>query len=156
MPTDRGRRSVLGTIVAGGFGLIAAAFAGLFGLAAVPRAAAADKRWRRAASMFDLGPNRPMEVLLSARHEDGWFETRQQTVIFLDSDGAGGYRAFSSSCTHLGCRVQWDDTRKLYACPCHGGLFARDGTVAGGPPPRPLDAVPVRLNEQTSDLEVEL
>jgi menaquinol-cytochrome c reductase iron-sulfur subunit len=30
-------------------------------------------------------------------------------------------------------------------CPCHGGVYYQDGTVAAGPPPRPLPQYPVRL-----------
>ena len=31
-------------------------------------------------------------------------------------------------------------------CPCHGGVYYKDGTVAAGPPPRPLTKYPVRVN----------
>ncbi|MGB3202971.1 MAG: Rieske 2Fe-2S domain-containing protein [Nodosilinea sp.] len=26
----------------------------------------------------------------------------------------------------------------MFICPCHGGRYGPDGTVAGGPPPKPL------------------
>jgi Rieske Fe-S protein len=34
--------------------------------------------------------------------------------------------------------VNWQAAAKIFLCPCHGGVFYSDGTVAGGPPPRPL------------------
>ncbi len=49
-----------------------------------------------------------------------------------------GFRAFSAICTHLGCIVGWDATRRQIACPCHAGFFDLNGRVVGGPPPRPL------------------
>jgi cytochrome b6-f complex iron-sulfur subunit len=49
-----------------------------------------------------------------------------------------GFRAFSAICTHLGCIVGWDATRRQIACPCHAGYFDLNGRVVGGPPPRPL------------------
>jgi cytochrome b6-f complex iron-sulfur subunit len=44
--------------------------------------------------------------------------------------------AISTTCTHLGCIVGVADTG--FACPCHGSRFDQDGTVTGGPAPRPL------------------
>jgi menaquinol-cytochrome c reductase iron-sulfur subunit len=49
-----------------------------------------------------------------------------------------GFSAFAVNCTHLGCPVNWLPNAHLFMCPCHGGVYYADGTVAGGPPPRPL------------------
>ena len=46
--------------------------------------------------------------------------------------------ALSAVCTHLGCTVQWKPDKTEFACPCHGSRFHPDGTVFGGPAPRPL------------------
>lgn len=46
--------------------------------------------------------------------------------------------AVSGVCTHLGCIVHWQPGRRIFFCPCHGGRFAPDGRVLGGPPPTPL------------------
>ncbi len=48
------------------------------------------------------------------------------------------FQVFSVHCTHLGCPVNWRAAAGLFECPCHGGVFYADGSVAGGPPPRPL------------------
>lgn len=53
--------------------------------------------------------------------------------------------AFAVNCTHLGCPVRWEETAQLFMCPCHGGVYYRDGTVAAGPPPRPLPEYKVRV-----------
>jgi Rieske Fe-S protein len=150
------RRSALGKLVMGGIGVIAASLAGLMGLAAAPRDNVVLKRWRRAASTFDLPPDTPMVVVIAERHDDGWYATQKQTVVFVDRDGKDGYRALSAVCTHLGCRVQWDDSAKHFQCPCHGGIYDRAGNVVSGPPPRPLDQIRARVNDQTGDIEVEL
>ena len=57
----------------------------------------------------------------------------------IDREG-DGYRALSATCSHLGCRVSWNDATKQYHCPCHGGVYDRDGKVVSGPPPAPLHA----------------
>jgi Rieske Fe-S protein len=48
-------------------------------------------------------------------------------------------RALSTVCPHLGCRVRWEADRQRFFCPCHNGVFDREGRVVSGPPPRPLD-----------------
>lgn len=54
--------------------------------------------------------------------------------------------AFSAVCTHAGCSVQYDPPSVQFVCPCHGGVFdARTGSVRSGPPPAPLQRIPVRV-----------
>ena len=58
-------------------------------------------------------------------------------------------RAFSALCTHLQCVVQYSAEHKRFECPCHGGVYAIDGTNVSGPPPRPLDELTVTIAEGT-------
>jgi thiosulfate dehydrogenase [quinone] large subunit len=59
--------------------------------------------------------------------------------------GSATFVAFSAICTHAGCTVQYDPSTVQFVCPCHGGTFdARTGRVVAGPPPAPLQAIPVR------------
>jgi cytochrome b6-f complex iron-sulfur subunit len=51
---------------------------------------------------------------------------------------AKGFYAMSAVCTHLGCMTVWKQDAGVIACPCHGSNFRVDGTVIGGPAPRPL------------------
>lgn len=52
---------------------------------------------------------------------------------------AQGMKAFSAVCTHLGCIVEWDQSRQIILCPCHDGRFnPANGAVISGPPPAPL------------------
>lgn len=55
------------------------------------------------------------------------------------------FKAFSAVCTHLGCLVQWENSRKEIACPCHAGFFDLEGKVIAGPPPQPLKTYPVSV-----------
>lgn len=57
----------------------------------------------------------------------------------------GVFAAFSAICTHLGCIIRWLPEKGEFLCPCHAGRFSGDGKVLGGPPPRPLQAIPVAL-----------
>jgi nitrite reductase/ring-hydroxylating ferredoxin subunit len=58
-------------------------------------------------------------------------------------------RAFSLICTHLGCTVEWQANKKEFYCPCHDGRFDEFGDVLAGPPPIPLEQIPVRVEGET-------
>jgi cytochrome b6-f complex iron-sulfur subunit len=59
-----------------------------------------------------------------------------------------GLRAYSAVCTHFGCIVKWDTDRNEIVCPCHDGYFNPiDGSVISGPPPEPLLALPVKIED---------
>ena len=42
---------------------------------------------------------------------------------------------------------------ELFMCPCHGGVFYKDGRVAAGPPQHPLPRYQVRV--QNGQVEIE-
>ncbi|HYV22367.1 MAG TPA: ubiquinol-cytochrome c reductase iron-sulfur subunit [Candidatus Bathyarchaeia archaeon] len=70
-----------------------------------------------------------------------WAGQTADTALWVrrrETDGPQMFQVFNVNCTHLGCPVNWQAGAKLFLCPCHGGVFYSDGTVAGGPPPRPL------------------
>jgi len=48
------------------------------------------------------------------------------------------FRAFSATCTHLDCIVEYRPERKLIWCNCHNGSYDLQGQVVGGPPPHGL------------------
>ncbi len=59
-------------------------------------------------------------------------------VIVVNSE-AGGLKAFSAVCTHLGCICYWHQERQVIQSPCHDGRFSPvNGQVLMGPPPRPI------------------
>ena len=74
----------------------------------------------------------------------------QATVIQLGSQvvivvrDQTGFKAFSAVCTHLGCLVEWEPSRKEFLCPCHAAVFDDAGRVVSGPPPAPLPTLIVR------------
>ncbi|UVC08388.1 FAD-dependent oxidoreductase [Rhizobium sp. TH2] len=56
---------------------------------------------------------------------------------------AGRLHTVSASCTHKGCTVTWNNADRTWDCPCHGSVFAADGSVIHGPARKALP--PVRL-----------
>ncbi|MBO3458396.1 cytochrome b6-f complex iron-sulfur subunit [Aetokthonos hydrillicola Thurmond2011] len=49
------------------------------------------------------------------------------------------------NCTHLGCTFPWNPMDQQFQCPCHGSLYAPNGTVVRGPAPLPLKIVHVTV-----------
>lgn len=58
---------------------------------------------------------------------------------------AGDFRAFSATCTHLGCIVQYRSDIGHIWCACHNGHFDLNGRNIEGPPPEPLEAFVVNV-----------
>ncbi len=58
------------------------------------------------------------------------------------------YIAISTRCAHLGCPVRWVDAAERFICPCHGGVYDLLGRRVGGPPVRPLDRFPTRVQRR--------
>lgn len=67
----------------------------------------------------------------------------QQKVFVVHA--ADGFFALSATCTHLGCMTRYERENNRVFCPCHGSQFAIDGTVTGGPAPRPLPRLDLAL-----------
>jgi cytochrome b6-f complex iron-sulfur subunit len=59
--------------------------------------------------------------------------------VILIRTAAGDLRAFSATCTHLDCTVQFKKDAGIIWCACHNGQYDLNGRNIGGPPPRPLD-----------------
>ena len=60
---------------------------------------------------------------------------------YRDDDGA--LTAVSPTCTHLGCRVNWNTAERSWDCPCHGSRFAPSGDVLQGPAVHRLERKPL-------------
>lgn len=72
------------------------------------------------------------------------FRFGQQPGILVRS-AEGEYTAYSATCTHLNCTVQYRPDLKQIWCACHNGFYDMSGRVVGGPPPRPLDEFQVNV-----------
>jgi menaquinol-cytochrome c reductase iron-sulfur subunit len=76
-----------------------------------------------------------------------WAGVTANSAAWLRRTGEEEFVAFSVNCAHLGCPVRWMDDADLFMCPCHGGVYYQDGTVAAGPPPHALPQYPVRVRD---------
>ncbi len=70
------------------------------------------------------------------------FGSKPGIIIRTES---GDIKAFSATCTHLDCIVQYRPDQKNIFCACHNGVYDLTGKNIGGPPPRPLDEYTVNV-----------
>lgn len=88
----------------------------------------------------EFGPDfKPVQLTVPI--EDGWHKRNEHVRLYARTGDTGEPVVLSATCTHLGCTVKWDPDANEFRCPCHGGRFASDGSVLGGPPPAPLRKV---------------
>ncbi|WP_313798504.1 ubiquinol-cytochrome c reductase iron-sulfur subunit [Cytobacillus sp.] len=88
----------------------------------------------------------PKRVDFTFEQQDAWYNSEETGTAWVYKDDKGEIVALSPVCKHLGCVVNWEgDASKPehFYCPCHGGLYTKDGTnVPGTPPIAPLDVYP--------------
>ncbi|MFC5714237.1 ubiquinol-cytochrome c reductase iron-sulfur subunit [Thalassorhabdus alkalitolerans] len=94
----------------------------------------------------------PQRFDFSFEQEDGWYTSETTNTAWIYQEG-DEIVALSPICTHLGCTVNWegsDDYPEHFYCPCHFGLFEKDGTnVPGRPPTEPLHRYELEVRDGT-------
>ncbi len=81
-----------------------------------------------------------------------WSGVTSQTASWLRRVSDDKFIAFSVNCAHLGCPVRWIPDAELFLCPCHGGVYNKDGSYASGPPPHGLSKYPVRIRNNEVEI----
>jgi menaquinol-cytochrome c reductase iron-sulfur subunit len=103
--------------------------------------------WHDVGLVENFVVGRTVEVAYDDPSSLPWAGQTSRTAVWLRRDSLTDFTAFSINCTHLGCPVNWRPDAELFMCPCHGGVYYSNGSVAGGPPPRPLVRVAVRVTD---------
>ena len=146
-PTEVTRRGFL----AWGIGACIAFIATLLGIPAIGAVVGAALKsnkdeWISLGQADNFPEGTPTSAQFSITREDGWIKTNETKGVWVVRQGASNFTVFNGRCTHLGCAYHWDSTANEFVCPCHGGVYAKDGHVLAGPPPRSLDPLPTRVD----------
>jgi menaquinol-cytochrome c reductase iron-sulfur subunit len=95
--------------------------------------------WIRLGSASKVELNTPTLFKTTIETQTGWINTQEEITVYALTENGQDFTVMSNVCTHLGCRVRWIPEEDGFFCPCHNAVFAKDGSVVDGPPPRPLD-----------------
>ncbi|MEH7388134.1 ubiquinol-cytochrome c reductase iron-sulfur subunit [Bacillus sp. JJ1521] len=87
--------------------------------------------------------NDPQKFDFKVNQTDAWYESDVAYSAWVYKNDKGDIVALSPVCKHLGCAVSWAEdpaNPDRFFCPCHYGLYEKDGkNVPGTPPMGPLD-----------------
>lgn len=152
---DLSRRQFLNTAV-GAVGAVITAIIGVpiagYFIDPALRKGAGEGSWVKLKPLAEL-TDTPVQFVVSATKVDGFMKQNVNATVYAFQLN-GEPVAMSNICTHLGCPASWDAGQNKFFCPCHGGVYAKDGTNVAGPPPRPLPRFATKV--ENGDLYVQV
>ena len=91
----------------------------------------------------------PERFVLRADIHDAWTLYRNRVLgsIYLRLMPNGQVIAFNDTCTHLGCKVDYQAANKRFFCPCHHSAFDLEGKRQNQTPPRDMDDLQVDIRD---------
>ena len=132
--------------------IIAIPVAGYFMDPVLRAASGAAGTWVRLAAASEL-TDLPKKFTVSAEKIEGFMKQKVAADVYVYKKGDTAV-AMSNTCQHLGCPVAYTDSDQKFHCPCHGGVYDKEGTNIGGPPPRPLARYRAKI--ENGDVMIEL
>lgn len=133
-PKQIGRRQLLDYLLGtSAFATLAAVFYPIFRFMVPPQIVEAQQNSVVAAKNAELASN-----------SGKIFKFGSKPGIIIRTQ-TGELKAFSASCTHLDCIVQYQPDAKNILCACHSGIYDLSGKNVSGPPPRPLEEYTVNV-----------
>ena len=137
-----------------GLGTLCAAILGipLVGFVVAPIFRRTTGKWLSVGKITDFEIGKTVNVTFVDPSPLPWAGVTAKSALWMRRVNDAQFIAFSVNCTHLGCPVRWLDDAELFMCPCHGGVYYSDGTVAAGPPPKPL----IRYDVRTANGQVQI
>ena len=103
--------------------------------------------WKQLGSVSKIEIGTPTLFKINVERKSGWIENVEELSLYAYTENGRDFLVMSNVCTHLGCRVRWVSDQDEFFCPCHNGIFDKEGNVVSGPPPRPLDRYEVKVED---------
>lgn len=105
------------------------------------------QKWVKVANMQSIPGNEPVRLNFIQREQDAYLEQKAVHSVWVVKHSTSEATVYSPVCPHAGCYYNWNDRLRHFECPCHGSVFQIDGPVISGPAPRPLDTLPVKVED---------
>ena len=126
-PDNTDRRNFLNTLLGGAMvAWLASVLYPLFAFLRPPETGEVEESSVKAGKTSDLIPDSGKIVKFG----------NKPALLIKTSDGK--LKAFTGTCTHLDCTVQYRQDMGQIWCACHNGRYDLNGRNVAGPPPRPL------------------
>lgn len=154
--TKLSRKNFLQVVVVGIGGVLTA----LYGIPAIAYvvmpALKKDKSndWLRLGTTSKVEPGTPTLFSVKIERQTGWIVNEEEIMVYIYTEDGRNYESISNVCTHLGCRVRWIDEQQQFFCPCHNGVYDKQGNVLAGPPPRPLARYELNIKDEDIYIKV--
>lgn len=136
-------------VAAGGIVAIPALLTSLFPVGQRPE----GNVWRAVGRLSEF-PAGEVRMAVAAAPRNQWPRPVASEAVFVWRKTDDEIVVFSRKCTDLACPLNYDSGSSCYFCPCHGGIFAQDGTVMAGPPPRPMRRYAARLRDGVLEIDL--
>ncbi|MHB8577243.1 MAG: QcrA and Rieske domain-containing protein [Dehalococcoidia bacterium] len=150
----RTRREILILVSAGLSGIAATIMAiPVVGALLAPLVRPQPGEWRAVGAVDSFNVGETTQVTFPDSSPLAWAGPAANTAAWLRRVSDQQFQAFAINCTHLGCPLRWLQQANLFMCPCHGGVFYKDGSVAAGPPRQPLSVYPVRIRDSQVEIQ---
>jgi menaquinol-cytochrome c reductase iron-sulfur subunit len=133
-------------VLLNGLMALALAIPGL-GYLMTPIVRKSTETWVKLGPLSRFVPGKPQKAIFTYTSEFDYTRKKKKAFVWVLSNPADNQdlTVFSAVCTHMGCNVAWRPDVDKFVCPCHGGTYNLAGEVVAGPPPRPLDKLPVQI-----------
>ena len=109
--------------------------------------------WRSVGDVNNFEIGKTVLVKYKNALPKSWSGLSSESASWLRRKSEEEFEAFAINCAHLGCPVRWVADAELFMCPCHGGVYNKDGSYAAGPPPRGLYKYPVRIQDNQVEIK---
>ena len=104
-----------------------------------------SQEWIRVGSTSKVEIGTPTLFKIKIERKTGWIVNEEELSLYVLTEDGRDYIVMSNICTHLGCRIRWIAEKGQFFCPCHNGIFDKNGDVVSGPPPKPLNRFEVKV-----------
>ena len=98
----------------------------------------ADREWITLGPVAQFPEGQTRLALYRNPFRNRWDGATAEIPCWVRRIAGDRFQVFAVNCAHLGCPVRWFPQSALFLCPCHGGAYYEDGSLAAGPPTRGL------------------
>jgi Rieske Fe-S protein len=139
------RRSALGVVCGSAVALGAGITSLILGFVGNALRRKPAESWFWAGPVDALSTETFQRIVVSTDRTHAWIQKIVPMTIYVRDRRPEEPLALLSVCSHLGCSVNWHEGRDSFECPCHLGIFDREGNVVDGPPPKPLTRLETKV-----------